>query len=316
MLIRAGFVLVACSSAAMAAPPAFHAAVEGDGPSLWYRFDEESGSTAFNHGSLGQDFNATYFSGPSLGAATLQGDTGGCYNASTQPYLESDEVAPGQFLVNPTFSCEAVVALTASQPSNFYAPFLHWGGAATGKSVYFSLFRSSPDKMYVGFYNGGMRMVGTFQPLEWNHFVWTRDSAGGMADAQSGNTLYVNGQPVALENDDSLPGVGIPGVTATTFRVQRATDSTRYFSGVVDEVVLYDHVLTAEEAKAHFGALLGGATRCRGDFNGDGRLNINDFIAMQHAFALKDTRADLNHDCALNINDFISFQAAFRAGCP
>jgi len=55
---------------------------------------------------------------------------------------------------------------------------------------------------------------------------------------------------------------------------------------------------------------------CPGDFNGDGDLNILDFITFQGAFQAQDSTADCNMDGVFNILDFICFQAAFEAGCP
>lgn len=54
---------------------------------------------------------------------------------------------------------------------------------------------------------------------------------------------------------------------------------------------------------------------CRGDYNGDGVLNVNDFIAMQAAWRKRDARADFDRSGAFTVNDFISFQGAFVRGC-
>ena len=54
---------------------------------------------------------------------------------------------------------------------------------------------------------------------------------------------------------------------------------------------------------------------CAADFNGDGELNILDFVAFQNAFAAGDAGADCDGDGALNILDFVCFQALFAAGC-
>jgi hypothetical protein len=54
---------------------------------------------------------------------------------------------------------------------------------------------------------------------------------------------------------------------------------------------------------------------CVADFNGDGDLNILDFVAFQNAFTAGDESADVNDDGALNILDFVAFQNIFQAGC-
>jgi hypothetical protein len=55
---------------------------------------------------------------------------------------------------------------------------------------------------------------------------------------------------------------------------------------------------------------------CIADFNGDGMLNILDFVAFQTAFVKGDPGADVNGDGVLNILDFVAFQQLFQAGCP
>ena len=55
---------------------------------------------------------------------------------------------------------------------------------------------------------------------------------------------------------------------------------------------------------------------CRIDMNGDGTLNIFDFLEFQNAFDAGSDRADINGDGTLNIFDFLEFQNMFDAGCP
>jgi hypothetical protein len=55
---------------------------------------------------------------------------------------------------------------------------------------------------------------------------------------------------------------------------------------------------------------------CPNDFNGDGALNILDFVAYQNAFVAQDEDADINGDGMLNILDFVAFQGIFQTGCP
>ena len=60
----------------------------------------------------------------------------------------------------------------------------------------------------------------------------------------------------------------------------------------------------------------GEAGGCPGDFNGDGALNILDFVAFQNAFTAGEPEADCDANGALNILDFVCFQNEFSAGCP
>lgn len=54
---------------------------------------------------------------------------------------------------------------------------------------------------------------------------------------------------------------------------------------------------------------------CIADFDGDGSLNIFDFLAFQNAFASGDLAADLDGDGELTLFDFLEFQNLFAAGC-
>jgi hypothetical protein len=55
---------------------------------------------------------------------------------------------------------------------------------------------------------------------------------------------------------------------------------------------------------------------CAADFNGDGVLNVLDFVAFQNAFVQQDPKADCDVNGAFNILDFVCFQNLFGAGCP
>jgi len=54
---------------------------------------------------------------------------------------------------------------------------------------------------------------------------------------------------------------------------------------------------------------------CLADCNGDGLLNILDFICFQELFEAQDPAADCNGDGLWNILDFVCFQEAFQEGC-
>jgi len=59
-----------------------------------------------------------------------------------------------------------------------------------------------------------------------------------------------------------------------------------------------------------------GAQACIADCDGNGELNILDFVCYQGLFQAGDPGADCNGDGELNILDFVCFQGAFLAGCP
>jgi len=60
-------------------------------------------------------------------------------------------------------------------------------------------------------------------------------------------------------------------------------------------------------------AFLGDA--CPADVNGDGSLNVLDFVAFQLLWQAGDADADCNGDGAFNVLDFVCFQQLFVGGC-
>ena len=64
-----------------------------------------------------------------------------------------------------------------------------------------------------------------------------------------------------------------------------------------------------------FSIIVDGGTACRADFDGNGELDIFDFLAFQNAFGAGDLAADFDGNGELDIFDFLAFQNEFAAGC-
>jgi hypothetical protein len=58
-----------------------------------------------------------------------------------------------------------------------------------------------------------------------------------------------------------------------------------------------------------------GVHTCRPDVNGDGVVNVGDFLFFLSLYAAGDLRADMTGDGQINVNDFLSFLALYSAGC-
>ena len=64
-----------------------------------------------------------------------------------------------------------------------------------------------------------------------------------------------------------------------------------------------------------FGATLGGEG-CVGDCDGNGNLNILDFVCFQQEWQAQTAKGDCDGNGEYNILDFVCFQQAWQAGCP
>lgn len=251
-----GVAIWGCGMVGLAAPPEYAAAVLADGPVVYYRFGEAAGSVE-NHGTYGVTHDAVVFGTPQRSVVTLNGDAGMFFD-SVDDYVESVAEVAGPLTGNPSFTAEAVFYLPVGGTAGLWGPFLHWGpspaGNETGKSVYFSVSNGNPGEVYVGFYNGGLQSPnGTLRQGSWHHILWVR--TGGGTD-QQGSQLFVNGVDLtaSMVPDPELCCNGsTPAVDATSLRVNRARDfyGSRYFTGVVDELALYDRALTPTEVAAH-----------------------------------------------------------------
>jgi len=62
-------------------------------------------------------------------------------------------------------------------------------------------------------------------------------------------------------------------------------------------------------------ALVMASEGCFGDFNGDGVLNVLDFVDFQLAWQAQDPAADCDANGEFSVLDFICFQLAWQAGC-
>lgn len=267
-------VVLAIAGTAQAALPSFQQAITGSQPVLYYQLNETSGP-AINHGSLGATHNADWFGTIRRGVPTAPGGDAGAFFDSVDDYLESITAAPASLIGNPAFSAEAVVAVECTAPSMNYPPLLHWGQGGNGKEVYFSLRANDPNHVFFGFYNGGLRTLSPTPVGQWMHLVWTR-AAGG--NASQGSILYINGQVAATVGPDTFLccNTQTPIVASTTFRINRGRDPNPFMTGEIDEVALYDRVLSAAEVAAHFAALAPTLNAGLGDLNCDGFVNAGD----------------------------------------
>ena len=101
----------------------------------------------------------------------------------------------------------------------------------------------------------------------------------------------------------------------TTFLLENAVDlgadvRIRFIASDLGE----DTIIEAAVDDVRIEAVLCGS--CAADFNGDGSLDLLDFVAFQNAFVSGDPAADCEGTGSLNTFDFVCFLSRFQAGCP
>jgi hypothetical protein len=99
-------------------------------------------------------------------------------------------------------------------------------------------------------------------------------------------------EDVALD----LPTILPPGGTAHLL-----------LDGIVEEVTL--------DMAFSIGVEASGEAVCLADFDGNGVLDLFDFLEFQNAFAGQDPAGDFNGDGEYNLFDFLAYLNAFDAGC-
>jgi len=121
--------------------------------------------------------------------------------------------------------------------------------------------------------------------------------------------LSVEGEPTQMQ--ELSPG--------STYNAQSETSVHFGLGSDVDTchvLVTWPNGLQTELEAVPVNQTLTLAAPCVADTNGDGTLNVLDFIAFQTAFLAGDEpAADVNCDLGLSILDFVRYQELFAAGC-
>lgn len=87
-------------------------------------------------------------------------------------------------------------------------------------------------------------------------------------------------------------------------------------SGLLDEDDVPDLVVSNGHDESATIMLSRCGSTCPADTNGDGRLNVLDFVTFQLLWQKMDDAADCDANAEFNVLDFVCFQQLFVAGCP
>lgn len=266
ILPAASFIL---GASAPAATVAYRNLILGDSPLVYYEFDETSGTTAANSASTGQTYTGTFdTSGGAINVGLPSFAQGG-----TAYLLGGGFVAAASALTSSLdeWSVEAWVNYSVGSSSNFLSN--DQGGWNDDVLIGVGAENNMIPSGTVGLVHQGnpgtTRETVSFaiDPGRWYHVGITgSESAGELM-------LYVDGVLVdtnkVLTNGATFNGAGgfgeAPNLTIGAARPNRADPAYRPYGGLLDELAIYDFVLTESdfEARANFipepsSALLGG----------------------------------------------------------
>jgi hypothetical protein len=232
-------------------------AVIGDGPTLYWRLDDPSGSTVAGDAS-GSGHTGTIQSGVTLGqpGALSDGDPAASFNGSSSGLVSSTTT----FADPQTFSLETWFRASPGHGHDGGGGMLFgFGSAQTGSSVNHDrhVYMTSSGALIFGVWEGFAATItspASYNDGNWHQVVATIDPTNGMA-------LYVDGGLVASHPVDTSGYYGWAQHFTGYWRVGSDTLSgwpssptNSSFRGGIDDVAVYTTALSAAQVAAHYGA--------------------------------------------------------------
>jgi hypothetical protein len=123
---------------------------------------------------------------------------------------------------------------------------------------------------------------------------------GGTPYISGTMNLFYDNQPINVAGPLPYPG-NVSAVTSPL--AARRIAAIDLFSNGIDPMY-YDSL-----------SITPAAAPCRVDINGDGAVNVQDFLSFLQRYSAADSGADFTGDGQVNVNDFLAFLAAYAAGC-
>ena len=221
-------------------------AISDDGPRIWYRLDEASGTNAAD--SSGNNRPASYRGGFTLGAArackndtgtavTLDGSTG--YLSSTQAFTLPTTLSEETWFKSSSTKGGLLVGL---------------GNAQTGASTTADrqLYLTTAGKVSFSVSTGGtaktITSTKTYNDGAWHHAAATLSG--------SGTILYVDGVQIS-SSASATSGASYTGYVRVGYDSLKSwsdAPSSYYFAGALDDVAVYNTALSGADVANHYNA--------------------------------------------------------------
>jgi hypothetical protein len=236
----------------------YRALVLSDNPVVYYEFDETSGTTAFNSAATGALYDGTFntaggsvtINQPSFAQGGRAYDFGGGFIGAASALVNSLDEWTVEAWVNYDAAKTGASNFLSNDQGGWNDDVLFGIGPETGT---FGVPAGSVGLIQQG--NPGTTRDFAGSPLpagEWHHVVVTGSTGAGAL------TLYIDG--VLAASDTSLvngitfngaDGFGTANLTIGAARPNAGDAGYRPYDGLLDEVAIYDSVLTPAEINAH-----------------------------------------------------------------
>lgn len=230
---------------------------------------EDDGSVAVNRGTSGALLDGEY-----VGVTPSTGGPGGAFPLENQ-FIDVSAAAGDGYV---TVDASPLSALREFTVSGWIAPGDQMGNTRVGlfgqnDAIEFGLI--NPDTLQIWTPRGGaldVPITGEINPDEWNH----------VAAVGTGEELrfFINGEFVG-SGGAPLPvgGVDTYGESGDPFNVGGGgvwDASGNQFTGIIDEVAVWDSALTEAQVRAQFQSAFADVVNVPGDADGDGQVDASD----------------------------------------
>lgn len=256
----AGFVIAATS--ASAATTAYRNLVLGDNPIVYYEFDETIGTTAANSATTGATYTGTF------------NTAGGSISVGQSSFAQGGTAYDfgGGFI-------GAASALTSSLSEWSVEAWVNYDSAKSSASNFLSNDQGGWNNdvlIGIGPEAGNEVPGGSVGVVQQGSPGTTRDAAGGLLGADTwhhvvltGSTtagemaVYIDGVLAGSDTDlvngatfNGADGFGTANLTIGAARPNSANAGYRPYDGLLDELAIYDSVLTPAQISSHANATI------------------------------------------------------------
>ena len=225
------------------APSAYVGDVQSDGAGDLWRFNEASGSTAYDWAGFNDMTEGT---GVTDGAAGPLSDsaTAANFNGTSTGTASTTSAITGP----DTFSAEAWFKTTSTSGGKIVG----FGNATAGNlsgSYDRHIYMTNSGQLVFGVYNNGTNTITSsksYNDGQW-HQVTAELSGSGMA-------LFVDGKPVGQNPGTTVgqPYSGYWSVGGDNLNGWPSQPSSNYFSGAIGDVAIYPTPLSAQQIQTHY----------------------------------------------------------------